>query len=69
VYLLSQPTRWHIGDFEQPYFHGVPEIWEKVRAFREELDAISETIRERNRGLEFPYNYMDPRQIGESIAI
>ena len=69
VYLLSQPTRWQIGDFEQPYFHGVPEIWEKVRAFREELDAISETIRERNRGLEFPYGYMDPRQISESIAI
>jgi hypothetical protein len=69
VYLLSQPTRWQIGSFEQPYFHGVPEIWEKVRAFREELDAISSTIRERNRGLEFPYPYMDPRQIGESIAI
>jgi len=69
VYLLSQPTRYQIGDFEKPYFHGVPEMWELVRAFRTDLEEISEAIHVRNRGLEFPYPYMDPCQISESIAI
>jgi len=69
VHLLSQPTRWKLGDFEKPYFHGIPEIWLIVKDFRSELDEISAHIKQRNRGLEFPYPYMDPEQIGESIAI
>jgi len=69
VHLLSQPTRWKLGDFEKPYFHGIPEIWEIVRDFRLELDEISADIKRRNRGLAFPYPYMDPEQISESIAI
>ncbi|GHD27090.1 lipoxygenase family protein [Halioglobus pacificus] len=69
VYLLSQPTRWQIGNFEQPYFHGVQQIWHMVKDFRAELASISATIQERNRGVEVPYRYLDPVQIGESIAI
>ena len=69
VHLLSQPTRWKLGDFEKPYFHGIPEIWLIVKDFRTDLDEISAHIKQRNRGLEFPYPYMDPEQIGESIAI
>jgi len=69
VYLLSQPTRWMIGDFEKPYFHGVNEMWDHVRDFRSELSRIAEVIEERNRGIEYPYGYLDPRQISESIAI
>lgn len=69
VYLLSQPTRWNIGDFEKSYFHACPGFWQHVRSFREELEEISETIAKRNKGLEFPYVYMDPKQISESIAI
>jgi hypothetical protein len=69
VHLLSQPTRWMIGDLEKPYFHGVPEMWNAVREFRDELQLISNQIRERNKGLEVPYIYLDPAQISESIAI
>lgn len=69
VYLLSQPTRYQIGDFEKPYFHGVPPMWRLVREFRADLNEISDTIQQRNLGIEFPYPYMDPRQISESIAI
>jgi len=69
VHLLSQPTRWMIGNFHDPYFHGIPEMWAQVREFRQELEDISEAIKERNRGLEVPYTYLDPEQISESIAI
>jgi hypothetical protein len=69
VHLLSQPTRWMIGSFESPYFHGIPELWDHVKTFRHELEGISEAIEERNRGLEVPYTYLDPCQISESIAI
>jgi hypothetical protein len=69
VYLLSQPTRYMVGDFEKPYFHACPNYWKLVREFRGELEKLSNQIGERNKGLEVPYEYMDPRQIGESIAI
>lgn len=69
VHLLSQPTRWMIGNFHDPYFHGIPQMWALVREFRQELEDISEAIKERNRGLEVPYTYLDPAQISESIAI
>ena len=69
VYLLSQPTRWQIGNFEKPYFHGEPRVWQLVSDFRAELASVSATIQERNRGVEVPYRYLDPLQIGESIAI
>lgn len=69
VHLLSQPTRYKIGDFERPYFHGVPEMWRLVSEFRDELAQISASIRKRNQRLEVPYTYLDPAQISESIAI
>ncbi len=69
VHLLSAPTRWMIGNFEEPYFHGIPEIWNLARDFRRDLSAISESIARRNEGLEVPYTYLDPRQISESIAV
>ena len=69
AYLLSQRTRWVVGDFEKPYFHGIPEMWSLVRNFRDEMHRIANLIEERNRGLEFPYDYLNPRQISESIAI
>ena len=69
VYLLSQPTRWMVGNFEKPYFHACPNFWKIVREFREDLEGVSEDIASRNKGLEIPYHYMDPRQISESIAI
>jgi hypothetical protein len=69
VYLLSQPTRWMVGDFEEPHFHGIPEMWQHIRDFRADLARISDIIDERNLGLEYPYPYLHPRQISESIAI
>lgn len=69
VYLLSQPTRWMIGDFGEPHFHAIPEMWRHVRDFRTDLARISDIIDERNLGLEYPYPYLHPKQISESIAI
>jgi hypothetical protein len=69
VHLLSNKTRWMIGDFEKPYFHGNPAMWAAVKDFRKELEEISAAISARNEGLEVPYTYLDPQQISESIAI
>ncbi len=67
VHLLSKPARWMMGTFEMPYFHGNREMWRHTSEFRQELDRISEIINKRNRGLEYPYNYLNPQQISESI--
>ncbi|XP_025934860.1 hydroperoxide isomerase ALOXE3-like [Apteryx rowi] len=40
-----------------------------IRAFQERLQEITEEIEERNNPVELPYNYLNPKQIENSISI
>ncbi|MBI3272012.1 MAG: hypothetical protein HYZ53_23665 [Planctomycetes bacterium] len=69
VHLLSQPTDQPLGTYSKDFMSGRPDALPIVEAFRANLAALSDKIRERNRSLSVPYTYLDPRQIAQSIAV
>ena len=69
VHLLSMPTDDPLGNYSSDFFIGDPRVSELVTDFRARLDRVSETIHQRNMGIEVPCSYLDPAQIGQSIAI
>jgi arachidonate 15-lipoxygenase len=71
-WVLSQPTHRSIfSSGESPAFaqQRCLEAYEHVQAFRSRLDAISDIIGRRNRGLAIPYTYLDPHNVGRSTGI
>jgi arachidonate 5-lipoxygenase len=69
VHLLSAPTELPLGTYHDGFFHGVPDAEIAVDAFRTELDALAKRIDERNAQLDVPYPYLNPRLVGQSIAV
>lgn len=72
VWVLSAPTRrslLHSG--ESPAFHPslCPEAEQIVGGFRRRLHTISETIHRRNRTLDIPYRFLDPKSVSRSTSI
>ncbi len=46
-----------------------PDIKKLIEAFKKELDQLSKDIAIRNADLTFPYTFLDPKNIGNSIFI
>ena len=67
--LLSLPTENPLGAYDPSFFIGDPHSQELVAKFRMRLTEISAKIEQRNPGLEVPYTFLHPAQIGQSIAI
>uniref|UniRef100_A0A3P9IVQ6 Lipoxygenase domain-containing protein n=2 Tax=Oryzias TaxID=8089 RepID=A0A3P9IVQ6_ORYLA len=57
-----------LPDFKREYFtEKIP--CENIRIFQEKLNKLSEEIQERNKGLDLPYTYLDPKQVENSVSI
>ncbi|XP_034058972.1 arachidonate 8S-lipoxygenase-like [Gymnodraco acuticeps] len=70
LWLLSHPGKdtVHLGDYPNADFDDTTP-YELVRAFQGDLQALSACIRIRNVQLEFPYTYIDPAKVENSVAI
>ncbi|KAJ6653111.1 hypothetical protein lerEdw1_010197 [Lerista edwardsae] len=70
LWLLSNEAgdRRPLGDFPDEHFIE-EEPKRLIKAFQNRLAEISEEIDERNKSLPLPYNYINPPQIENSIAI
>ena len=71
AWVLSEPTHRSIlrsGECEAFSRENSFEAAEIVGSFRSRLDGISEKIYQRNRDLEVPYLYLDPKNIARSTG-
>ncbi|MEO1491191.1 MAG: lipoxygenase family protein [Pseudomonadota bacterium] len=68
VRLLSRETEMPIGKFHWRFFAGTQGVLPIVTEFRRELFALAEQIEARNRALDVPYTYLDPKQVACSIT-
>ncbi|XP_067663302.1 allene oxide synthase-lipoxygenase protein-like [Haliotis asinina] len=66
--ILSQKGVNSLGDFEVQYVFD-PKATEIVAKFRKDLESIGEAIRNRNKSLDMPYEYLLPDSIPNSISI
>lgn len=69
VHLLSMRTKDPLGHYPPDFFLGDPQVVEFAHRFSTRLADISAQIGQRNDALEVGYTYLDPIQIGQSIAI
>ena len=58
----------HLGEFSERLFTD-PAAEEAIAHFRDKLNKVSEEIDERNTKLEFPYIYLLPKNVPNSIAV
>ena len=65
-YLLTS-IQIFLGDFPSERFTEI-KIKEAIKRFRKRLSDISVEIRERNKKLDIPYNFMIPEKISNSIT-
>ncbi|KAH3877888.1 hypothetical protein DPMN_001768 [Dreissena polymorpha] len=68
VNILSERSTMALGNFEVNYIND-PKAFEVVNAFRKELKLASETISERNKVRDVPFDWLDPGKIPNSISI
>lgn len=68
VRLLSRKTEMPLGHFPESFFAGSDDVLPMVTTFRRELNALSQKIAARNKGLAVPYTYLDPEQVACSIT-
>jgi len=66
--LLSDRGTNALGDFEVQYQFD-PVGLKAVAKFREALKKLSVVVEERNKSREFPYPYLDPREVPNAISI
>nr|XP_061785002.1 polyunsaturated fatty acid lipoxygenase ALOX8-like [Nerophis lumbriciformis] len=74
---LAMSLAWFLGkkyeDFvplgQYPKHFSEPATLRMIEDFQAELSAISETIRARNKELELPYHYLNPKEIENSVTI
>uniref|UniRef100_A0A672SRG6 Hydroperoxide isomerase ALOXE3-like n=1 Tax=Sinocyclocheilus grahami TaxID=75366 RepID=A0A672SRG6_SINGR len=69
-WLLSKPSSdlVPLGQYPEDYFcQMAPQ--KKIRDFQAELSFFSESINDRNKGLQVPYTYMCPDNISNSVSI
>ncbi|XP_062453619.1 hydroperoxide isomerase ALOXE3-like [Rhea pennata] len=57
-----------LGQYPEEHFTE-QEPKQLIKAFQERLQEITEEIEERNNPVELPYNYLNPKQIENSISI
>ncbi|KAF6716982.1 Hydroperoxide isomerase ALOXE3 [Oryzias melastigma] len=70
VWLLSMEAAdaRHLHEFVEEHFtEDFPNS--KVKVFQQELKRLSRVIQRRNKGLELPYNFLDPKLVENSVAI
>lgn len=65
LFSLSQVA---LGQHEEEYFSG-PEPKAVLKKFREELAALEKDIEIRNAQLDWPYEYLRPSLVENSVAI
>lgn len=63
-----QPVMVALGQHEEEYFSG-PEPKAVLKKFREELAALEKDIEIRNAQLDWPYEYLRPSLVENSVAI
>ncbi|XP_061686032.1 arachidonate 12-lipoxygenase, 12R-type-like [Syngnathoides biaculeatus] len=69
-WLLSKQFSDFVPLGHYPEDHFTEEIPRQLqKEFKVELDRMSITINNRNKGLEIPYTYLDPKNIDNSVAI
>jgi len=70
VYDLTRifPDERFLGDYSDGLFHDAAAL-EAILRFQGKLNEISMAIKERNKGLEVPYEYLLPERTPNSIAI
>lgn len=71
LHLLSMPTDQPLGDFKHKpdYMQGHETVLRALGTFRDELSALSQSIRARNAKIPVAYENLDPVQIANGIAI
>ena len=69
VHLLSMRTLTPLGQYQADFFNGVMPVRNAIDRFRGDLDDIGREIQLRNKGLDVPYQYLEPWLIGRSISI
>ncbi|XP_042341049.1 LOW QUALITY PROTEIN: polyunsaturated fatty acid lipoxygenase ALOX15B-like [Plectropomus leopardus] len=70
MWLLSQQSSDFVPLGQYPEDHFSEEIPRKLMEdFQKKLQALSAVIKTRNRSLEIPYTYMDPKEVENSVAI
>lgn len=74
IYFLFNPNvnthslQYLIGHFPEDLFIGeVPRKF--IEDFQKDLKELSTVIKERNAKLEFPYTYLSPENVENSVAI
>ncbi|XP_038157960.1 polyunsaturated fatty acid lipoxygenase ALOX15B-like [Cyprinodon tularosa] len=70
LYLLTQTYSDFVafGDYPEEHFTE-KEPRRRIEAFQKELKQLSDEIKKRNKKLDFPYEYLDPEKIGNSVTI
>ena len=66
--LLSYRGTQSLGDFEVRYMYD-PVGTQAAERMRDELQQLSQRIAERNAKAEFPYNWLDPAYVPNSISV
>ncbi|XP_061535760.1 arachidonate 12-lipoxygenase, 12R-type-like [Phycodurus eques] len=70
VWLLSRQSSDFVPLGHYPEDHFTEETPRRLQKdFKAELDTLSITISNRNKGLDIPYTYLDPKNIENSVAI
>lgn len=65
ISIFLQP---HLGEFSERLFTD-PAAEEAIALFRDKLNKVSQVIVERNSKLEFPYIYLLPENVPNSVAV
>ncbi|XP_074546464.1 arachidonate 12-lipoxygenase, 12R-type-like [Halichoeres trimaculatus] len=70
MWLLSKQSSDFVALGQYPEDHFCEEVPCKlIQDFQGELEILSTTIKSRNKGLDIPYTYMDPKVVENSVAI
>ncbi|XP_019714727.1 arachidonate 15-lipoxygenase B-like [Hippocampus comes] len=70
VWLLSRQSSDFVPLGHYPEDHFTEEIPRQLQKdYKAELDKLSTTINNRNKTLEIPYTYLDPKNVENSVAI
>uniref|UniRef100_A0A3Q2NYC1 Lipoxygenase domain-containing protein n=1 Tax=Fundulus heteroclitus TaxID=8078 RepID=A0A3Q2NYC1_FUNHE len=57
-----------LGDYPEEHFTE-KEPCKLIKKFQDDLTKLSETIKERNKNLNVPYEYLDPEKVQNSVTI
>uniref|UniRef100_A0A3P8T4B3 Arachidonate lipoxygenase 3 n=1 Tax=Amphiprion percula TaxID=161767 RepID=A0A3P8T4B3_AMPPE len=70
MWLLSKRSSDFVALGQYPEDHFSEEVpCKMIQNFQGELEVLSAVIKARNKGLEVPYTYMDPKEVENSVAI